>query len=159
VTEASGIFSEPLQNLATMVSRLATFQAWVGAVDAEAALQRVHIEGYDPADGCFVRPFCLVGFDTQFHDRLNYFGGTLHLCLEADIAEDDQEQHKDAAFGFANMTGPFLDELISESEWTGLFWPIRSIRSIDRQQRTGKDDTRGDYLQQWFRIEYGLESS
>lgn len=159
---ASNHLSVPIDNLRGLISESSTFQAWVNADDATAALDRVYVEGvpgaddYEDIDISSLRPFAMVTLDSSADGLIQYFGGSLQMMFESDISEENRKNFKDASYEFTNTVGGILQDIRNASYGGGKLF-IRTIESIGRPARSDPKEDGGQYMQQWFRVSYGLE--
>ena len=154
----SGIISEPVANLRTLLSTCATFQTWTSTVSANAALAKIY-EIEKPSDDV-VRPFAVVDrggeFEIEVIDAGNAYttSGSLFLLLEGAIAEANRSGMRNAYFQFANDIGGILNELISEAipgapiTLAGLSL-VSIARASEEEQRAGID-----YMQAIFELTF-----
>jgi hypothetical protein len=156
---ATGVISVPLSALRTMVSQSATFQTWVGAANAAAALASIHMVGLAEAD--VARPFALVTLGDNW--RRTYAGtnrftmnGELFLVLEGEVDAANVDDFADAEFEFTNTVGGIIEDLEALSESEALI--VQSIRVQDAPQRSWRDEkaSEGEYYNCVFAFEYGL---
>lgn len=151
--QPTGILSRPLVAMRDLVAASASFQAWVGASDANAAAQRVHLL-VAPAHA--VRPFALIDFGDVARERVSVTnrkpwqdrsGSNLLLWIQAEAGGAEEP---DATIAFCNAVGALLSDLESASGDQSaptpslivldLAVPPRRIEEEDRQ-------TQGDYFE------------
>lgn len=160
---ATGAFSVPLEGLRTLISESSTFQTWVSATDETEALDRVFVEGVPGVDDndidtlSALRPFAMVTFDSVSDSLLSFFGGTLMMMFESDISEANIKDHRAAAYEFSDTVGQIVVDVRDGSYEAGKLF-IRMIESVARPARSDPKEDGGRYLQQWFKVTYGLEN-
>ncbi|MGL4809462.1 MAG: hypothetical protein ACRC4O_12030, partial [Giesbergeria sp.] len=114
----TGILSEPVEALATMLRGVTEFQAWVGAANAAAADASI----YRCAVASPVRPFALI--HRREGGRImagGYAGGELALLFEATISVPNREpdKHAEAVYEFMDPLGPIIAKLAKSGEAEG----------------------------------------
>lgn len=142
------IISLPLKYLRDTIAASATFQSWVGAANAAAALAYVH--AVVATDG--TPPFVVVDWGNyrrvkdSFGEHHNYrTEGDLRVVVRGPIAHADDA---DAAFEFFNKLGAIIGEMEEISGTAGyLDWESLSIESFDRPNEEEIQSTGQDYYQ------------
>lgn len=160
----SGIFSVPVDSLASMLSECSAFQQFVGAEDTAAAVAFIYpFVTLTPDESPFTRPFGLVYLSDNFSSSpYSHTNGELELVLERDIDEefmplDNSENYRDAMFTFSNFTGAIVAELLEKSRCGGSLM-ISEIRSESPMTSSfQKVQQEIPYMQQHFRISYGVK--
>lgn len=115
-----GILTGPTAALRNMVAACPSFQNWVGAANATAALSSIHVQavsmsGQTPTE----RPFCIVfipngSISTKLETGTYQSGSLLQLWFEANVAEADRDNHTDAFYAFASYVERIIEELWSQ---------------------------------------------
>lgn len=154
----SGIMSLPLAHLQTLIAASATFQSWVGAADAAAAKNSIHL--INVPDTVLTRPFALIGFGEKwkaqktaefFHDKR----GELFLVFEADVAEIDQASEADAVFAFMNQVGAVISHMLSMAGNNGYLNVIEAEMLAPPVRITSEDNEFEDYYTVEFTVVWG----
>jgi hypothetical protein len=151
----TGILSEPLATLRSLVSECPSFQTWVGAVDAATAAERIHLI-VAPADGPF--PCALIDFGDVARERQAITnaarwkmraGSDLLLWFKAEASGEEP----DATFTFTNAVGAILEEMEARAgDYAKGFPGITVIEMPVPPVRTEEEDraSQGDVFEVCF---------
>lgn len=161
---ASGILSEPLAVLRTMLSESASFQTWVAAANAAAALASIYLIGTDAP----VRPYAIVTrIDNWSSDLVGgspgdygFIGrGRLYFDFEDAIASGNQASYADSLLAFQNNVGAVIVDLQNASGGSERLL-LRRFEMVAGPQRFDKTETNSDADALWcrFSVDYGLEA-
>jgi len=169
--EPRGLLSEPLAHLRRIVAASSTFQQWVGAADAAAALERVHYIDVDDDEA--IRPHAMVATPPDWWcirlsgGRGNGYrdGGEVLLCLESDISTEYIATHGDAHFEHVNVVSGVIEDLLTLSgtaDTDGA--PLMDIAYIEGEDGPWRSDpvesqSDANYYQTIMRIGYGVPRS
>lgn len=164
----SGIFSVPVNSLATMLSECTSFQTFTAADDATEALTFIYpFISLTPDELPFTRPFGLIYLGDDFvNTPYTFTNGVVQLVLEKDIDEEylpfdsssgSSAKYRDAMYTFSNETGAIIAELLEKSLCGGALM-ISTIRS-DSPTTSGFQLVQQGvpYMQQTFTITYGVK--
>lgn len=145
----TGILSEPLATLRSAIAACPSFQSWVGAADATAALDRIHLL-VAPADGPY--PFALIDFGDVARERQAITsasrwkmraGSDVLVWFKAEASGDEP----DATFTFTNALGAILAELEAGAGiyangtpgLTAIEMPVPPTRTQEEERSTAGD--------------------
>jgi hypothetical protein len=156
----SGPLSIPLATLKTMLSKSATFQAWVNAATEAEALASIHVVSVESEDER--RPFAIINIGAKWASNLsaggagNFFinDGELILAFEADVAEVSESL---AVYEFLDKIGAIIEEIQALSGLGG-YLSFHSIECSEPPVRSVDNElpTEGDYYRTAFAITYGV---
>lgn len=153
----TGIISLPLHYLRQSIAASTTFQTWVGADDAEEALDNI----YSVATIVFTRPFAVVDWAKNFKRTKNAGGTRNHFEQSGELAMlfrgsiDPTHNDSDAAFAFLNTVGAIISE-IEELAGVADYLDIVSITLDQGPHRPGEDEakTSGAFYEVVYRVEF-----
>lgn len=157
-----------LDNLRTALANSTTFQAWVGAADAAAALASIHLYDVDPdADKSFQAQMPLAIVRDADPPQVAWthlsawpLGGVVVVEFLDAVAAANQSDHEAAGNAFRNNAEGVLDDLMALSE-AGGYLMIRRIEPESGPARTHPDyiQSQGDAFMATYRVHWGLEES
>lgn len=156
---STGSYSLPLENLRILVANSSTFQTWVGAIDATAALARIY--KIAKAEAGLVRPFCMVDHESTSKTKIaepNTFepSGALRLFFE-DVPDDSDASNEAIIEAFTNEVGGIIDDMEALAGTDGFLMATGFNESSPptRYQRS-KSQSEGDIIQcSWF-VDWGV---
>lgn len=127
----TGILSLPLDNARTLIANSATWQNWVGAADADAAKEHIHIAGPPPPSGEYFSdaemnnlwPLCVLalppdgqGFAVRREgdgtDLVMPQRGMVMAMFEDGVDGENENSPGDAEFAFLNEIGGVLGDML-----------------------------------------------
>jgi len=161
---ASGILSEPLSVLRTMLSESSSFQTWVAAANAAAALGSIYLIGTDTP----VRPYAVVSRIDNWSSGLvggspGDYGfiasGRLYFDFEDAISSGNQASYADSMLAFKNNVGAVISDLQNTSGGSERLL-LRRFDMVAGPQRFDKTESNSDADVLWcrFSVDYGLET-
>lgn len=164
MTTPTGILSQPLDALRTMLSECAAFQVWTGAASASAALAYVHPWYYDATNDSVKLAMVNLG---QNHDNAREAlsgsqqfsrNGTLELYFR-ELLDDTSRtaaEGSDLLYSHFNSLGAILFDLENLSIATNPSYLRISQISMTGWYRPTDDEaeTDGDYVESMWTITY-----
>jgi len=159
--DPSGMLSEPLDNLATLIANCATWRTWVEADTVAEAKASIYPSPVDFDD--MARPYACIWWDREFRKRAiaEYTSvagpNSLELVIEADVPEAYRDDHTDAMYWFLNQLGAIIAEaeaLVATGNYflaRGWHMERNAIRRSLHEESAGD----GDYMRAVLRVEYG----
>ena len=158
MVEPLNMLSKPLGLLRDMIANSATFQSWVGAIDATTAKPFIH---FIRPPNTFTRPLALIDFGKEYNrqrtanDKFEP-SGDIDLTFEEDITPANTDNWQDAAFTFTNQIGKIIEEIEAVQGVN----PFLSIRAIEKRELMrsfeDEDDTLGDFYLAKFEVNWGV---
>jgi hypothetical protein len=150
----TGIFSVPIDTLATMISQSATFQSVTASASAAAAKQHVYVSAVSASGtGAFTRPYALVSIPEGFRImQENYGTGELLILFEFAVAEGNLASYSDATYAFTNPIGAIVDELFANRGDNSLY--LRELVTVSPPQRNDLNED-SQYFQVVLKVYYG----
>ena len=154
---ASGVLSLPLKYLRDTLAASASFQAWVGAADASAALAKILVVA-----GTTTGNYAVVDWADNWQREATAFGARNHfeqtgdlgvLLMQGTIGGRPEDE---AAWTFLNTIGAIVAEMEALAGTPG-YLDIRRFGFISRPRRPETDEaqTDGDFYEAILRVEYG----
>lgn len=159
--EATGLLSLSESYARAMLADCPAWQSLCGAVDADAAAERIYHQGLPPPENLrqydiddelvHLRPYAEVYvFPKEGFERIEVAegawsdGGSVILQMVRDVPEIYEDDPRDAEIDWQNTVGQIIEELCSRSRTTG-FLAIRrlvlvDIGRIEREAATGKGE-------------------
>jgi hypothetical protein len=162
MTTPVGMFSDMVRGLQLMVADSLAFQSWVGAVDQEEALERVHVISA-PIHGPL--PMALVEVGELVRQRSMVFSGYqfeygpgTHLVLSF-RSDADGEDEPEAGYSFLNALGGIMEDIEKASgnqATTAFTIPVTSLAAPPQRIISPNRQSIGDYYEASFIIQKGV---
>ena len=154
----TGDLSLRLSKIRALLAASATFQTWVSAENAAAALARIYVTQL-PTSGAITRPFGIVD-NAESYRREALAVGMHHILPGSSFlilleANSGQEDPADSYYTFANAVGAIVDEMFDLSGT--LTHP--SVHAISFAQpparsdpKSGEVDPAGDTAEDYWQV-------
>lgn len=162
----SGILSEPLTLLRTLIASTDAFQSWTSTASTAAAEARIYPHAFD--DASVTRPFAAVAWEPgAIVGRGGYIRGTMTLQFESEISEqyqrggDEETAYFDAALEHSNQVGAILEQAAVLAEADGMLHldheqMFRCLQPPARPPEAELLDGVTDYYWSKFAVEWGI---
>jgi len=160
----TGTLTAPLAGLRNLLAASTTFQAWVGAEDAEEAAASIYMFE-TPADDA-TRPYAVVYPENGWNMTsiaacgagVEYMPwGKIGLLLEDEVPEAYTNDIEDAFINWLDTIEAIISDVCGLSGTTGTYLDMRGIESVYGPARTDSSERRqeGDIIQQIFHVSWG----
>ena len=152
----TGILSEPLASLRDQLAACPAFQAWVGAVDTEAAKANVHLLVAPDEAGPY--PLAIIDFGDTASERVTLLSGSrwalrsgsdLIILFRAEATGEEP----DATFTFTNALGAVMAEMeATAGNYSNGTPGLVAIELVMPPTRTNEEKraTEGDFFEAGF---------
>lgn len=150
-----------ISNARTLLSNSTTFQTWVGAASAAAALSRIHM--VTGGDGAPTRPYAVVSWAADAYSATAVSGGYGHTYEESGAVEvlfensvgSGNSADSDAAFEHMNAVGGIVADLAAIAG-SGSYLNVKRFSLSAGPARSRDSQGEGtDYVQSVWRLEWG----
>lgn len=161
VTPSNGL-SLVLSRAQALIAASSTFQTWVGAASAAAALARVHL--VTGGDGVPTRPFAAVSWRPQGYTLEAVSGGSGHVYQESGAVEvlfenavgTGNSADSDAALEHTNATGGIVEDLAGLAGSNG-YLNVTQFHLLSGPMRSASSEGEAvDYVQSVWEFEWGI---
>lgn len=180
-----GSLSIALSNVRATIAAAASWQAWCGAADADAAAERVHYfalpepasrDGYQPEELDALRPAAVLTFNTpewmpragftarwtrEGHEQFVDGGSAYVIVNHAVVAEDgdgNERAHADVMGEFVNLLGTLVDDMLDLADPPCLIQSVTLVVEPSRATEVQKG-MQGDFCQAMLKVDWGLRPS